>query len=241
MFGGFGQADYAGANAFLDAWARRRSAAGAFTVSIGWDTWREAGMAVDTVLPGDLDAARQERLRQGLATRDGVEDFRRILLERLVQVLVARGDLDTRLQRAARTQAAAPAASAPARPRHARPALGAAYAAPADDVERTVADVWREFLGFETIGAQDNFFDLGGHSLVATQIVNRLRDTFGVRLSLEAMFEAPTIAGVAAALVAAEPVPGQVQEVARATQQVQALSEEETLRQLRERTTEGVA
>jgi len=239
-FGGFGQADYAGANAFLDAWARYASAGcGPLVVSVNWDTWREAGMAVDTAMPGDLEKARQERLRNGLASREGVEAFRRILRERMPQVLVARGDLEGR-RRVSKSAGVALTASAPARPgrpappRHGRPVLGGPFEAPRDDVERTVAAVWQEVLGFEQVGVHDSFFDLGGHSLLATQIVNRLRDTFAVRLSLEGMFEAPTVAGLARALVAAEPEPGRVEAVARLVQDVESLSEDEVGRRLKQ-------
>jgi NAD(P)-dependent dehydrogenase (short-subunit alcohol dehydrogenase family)/acyl carrier protein len=241
VLGGFGQADYAAANAFLDAWARSHSTpAGPLTVSINWDTWREAGMAVETVMPGDLEGARQERLRKGLASREGVEAFRRILRERLPQVLVARGILESRRQAADRTGPQREAGPAPARAghapktRHRRPALAGPYVPPRDELERTVADVWREFLGFEQIGAHDSFFDLGGHSLVATQIVNRLRETFPVRISLQSLFDAPTIAGLAEALVAAEAVPGQARQIARTVQQVEGLSAEELLKVLEE-------
>ena len=97
-----------------------------------------------------------------------------------------------------------------------------------------MAGIWGEFLGFGQIGANDSFFDLGGHSLVATQIVNRLRDVFQVRLSLERLFEAPTIAALAEALLAGERRPGQVLEIARAVQSVEDLSPEDTLRLLEE-------
>ena len=244
QLGGFGQADYAGANAFLDAWARSRCSAGrSFTVSVNWDTWSEAGMAVETVMPGDLEAARQQRLAKGLSSREGVEAFRRILRERLPQVLVARGDFEARFLGSSRTPVAVASPrtagspspqKAAATARHGRPALPNPYVPPRDDVERTVAGIWGEFLGFGQIGANDSFFDLGGHSLVATQIVNRLRDVFQVRLSLERLFEAPTIAALAEALLAGERRPGQVLEIARAVQSVEDLSPEDTLRLLEE-------
>jgi acyl carrier protein len=197
---------------------------------------------VDTAIPGDLEGARQERLRKGLASREGVEAFRRILRERLPQVLVARGDLEARRQ-ALKSPAPAPTAGLPRRPpgRHARPSLGTPYEAPRDDVERTIAGVWREILGFDEIGVNDSFFDLGGHSLLATQIVNRLRETFPVRLSLESLFEAPTIAGLARALLAGESRPGQFHEIARLAQGVDRLSEDEMQRLLRGAKAEGGA
>jgi amino acid adenylation domain-containing protein len=68
--------------------------------------------------------------------------------------------------------------------------------------ERTVADAWEAVLGVSP-GAHDNFFDLGGHSLRATQVMARVRRAFGVELPLRALFEAPTVAGLAERAAAA--------------------------------------
>jgi amino acid adenylation domain-containing protein len=70
-------------------------------------------------------------------------------------------------------------------------------AAPRNASEEAVAAVWREVLGVEHPGIHDVFFDLGGHSLNATRVVSRLRAALGVDLPLSALFETPTIAGLA--------------------------------------------
>ncbi|HET6230713.1 MAG TPA: amino acid adenylation domain-containing protein [Longimicrobiaceae bacterium] len=77
------------------------------------------------------------------------------------------------------------------------------YVAPRNAAEEVVAGVWSEVLGVERIGVHDNFFEMGGHSLLATQVVTRIRNAFGSQLPLRALFEAPTVAGLAAKVEAA--------------------------------------
>jgi amino acid adenylation domain-containing protein len=70
--------------------------------------------------------------------------------------------------------------------------------APCTAVERTLAEIWSDLLGVDGIGVRDNFFDRGGHSLSAMQLVSRIRRHFDVELPLLSIFEAPTIEGIAA-------------------------------------------
>jgi len=74
------------------------------------------------------------------------------------------------------------------------------YAAPRTKVETQLAAIWEEVLGVERVGINDNFFELGGHSLLATRLMARIREGFGVTLSLRRLFEEPNIAGLAVAL-----------------------------------------
>jgi acyl carrier protein len=72
------------------------------------------------------------------------------------------------------------------------------HGAPRNEAERTVAEVWREAFGLDRVGVEDDFFELGGDSLLATRIVSRLRDRLAVELTPVHLFEAPTVAGLAA-------------------------------------------
>ena len=69
--------------------------------------------------------------------------------------------------------------------------------APRNEAEALLAEIWSDLLGHSRIGITENFFDLGGHSLVAMRLITRLRDSFDVDLPLTSLFEAPTIAGLA--------------------------------------------
>ncbi|MCY1023016.1 non-ribosomal peptide synthetase [Pyxidicoccus sp. MSG2] len=73
----------------------------------------------------------------------------------------------------------------------------AEYVAPATPEELALAGIWTELLGRTRIGARDDFFALGGHSLMAAQIVSRVREALGVELPLTAVFESPTLSGLA--------------------------------------------
>ncbi|MET0396369.1 MAG: amino acid adenylation domain-containing protein, partial [Longimicrobiaceae bacterium] len=85
------------------------------------------------------------------------------------------------------------------------PAYGSAedrFVAPRTAAEEVLAGIWSQVLGVERVGVEEGFFDLGGHSLLATQVASRARRAFGVEVPLRALFEARTVAGLAARIEA---------------------------------------
>ncbi|HEU5383383.1 MAG TPA: condensation domain-containing protein, partial [Ktedonobacteraceae bacterium] len=85
------------------------------------------------------------------------------------------------------------------------------YVAPRTLLEEQLARIWAKVLGLERVGVMDNFFEIGGHSLKATQIMSRARQIVGVTVPLRSLFEDPTIAGLACALEQALEQQGDVQ------------------------------
>jgi acyl carrier protein len=67
-------------------------------------------------------------------------------------------------------------------------------------VQTDLAAIWSEVLGAPEVGPNDNLFDLGGHSLLITRIISRIRKAFGVELPIYVFFETPTLGGIATAI-----------------------------------------
>ncbi len=96
-----------------------------------------------------------------------------------------------------------------------RPSLGTAYKAPRSSMEKAVAAVWQSVLGLERVGVEDNFFDLGGSSMLLVKVHTGLRETTGAEVAAAELFRFPTVALLARFLtegdsspVTARPVPG---------------------------------
>jgi amino acid adenylation domain-containing protein len=114
-----------------------------------------------------------------------------------------------------------------------RAAAADSYVAPSNPVEEQLAAIWAEVLEIERVGVHDDFFALGGHSLLATRILARIRQAFGVELSLREVFRRPTVARLAE-LVAAPQGPAGVEDLAALLDQMDGLSDEEALARLAE-------
>src|SRR5829696_7600199 len=83
------------------------------------------------------------------------------------------------------------------RKRRARPELEAHFVEPSNPIHKQLAKIWIEVLRIERVGIHDNFFKLGGNSILATQLLARVRESFSVELPLRSLFESPTVAGLA--------------------------------------------
>jgi amino acid adenylation domain-containing protein len=122
--------------------------------------------------------------------------------------------------------------SAPTLPAQPRPMRSVPFVAPADELERAVAAIWQELLGLSEVGACDDFFELGGDSLLATQVAAYLRERLGMQVPLSRVLGQPTVRALAEAcrqLAAASEADG---ELAQLWREVASLSSEELERLL---------
>ena len=81
-----------------------------------------------------------------------------------------------------------------------RPESEIAFAEPQNALEAQLARIWADILGLDRVGVNDNFFDLGGHSLAAMRIVSRVTDRFNLKMSTQLLFQSPTVRAMAAVI-----------------------------------------
>jgi acyl carrier protein len=188
LFGGLEFGAYTAANLFMDVFTNLHNRrCPQWWTSVNWDAW---GIEQEGV---DLSA------RGLMLPSEGGSAFERIVANGpMTQVVHSVSDLETRIKQYARMVAADAVLTDGSL--HPRPALETPYVAPTNEVEESVAEIWQNILGIKPIGIHDNFLALGGHSLIATQIISRLRQTFQVYLPLSLLFMVPTIAELAIAI-----------------------------------------
>ncbi|MGE7437904.1 type I polyketide synthase [Kitasatospora sp. NPDC001175] len=189
--GSVGQVDYCAANCFLDAFAQDRGRTQR-VISIDWGPWREIGMAVGTATPSGTEQVDQRAMSaaEGLWALDtilaGVSES---------QVIVSPAELSALFENAFSLEQGATAE--PRGAAHERPDILTEFVAPRSDTERAICEVWQELLGIAKVGIQDSFFDLGGNSLIAIQLVSTINTRLGTKLALGDLYEGLTAAHLA--------------------------------------------
>ena len=203
-----GRSAYAAGNAFLDALAHQRRAEGRPVLCVNSGPWAEVGLSA-------TDYGQKVLVFQGahgirpMTPKQGCEMIRLLLEQGPVQAGVI--DIDwwhlaqtygfvkesPMLARLAQEECAAgpQASAAPADAAKTRDTNG--FVAPRNELERLVVQVWQEVLNVENIGAFDNFFTLGGHSIRAAIAANKLQELLGEKVHFVSLFDAQTVADLA--------------------------------------------
>lgn len=197
---GVGLVGYSSANAFLDAYANFKSLTGdIFTLSINWPIWENIGLA--SLAEKQYQGLKRERLVRGITPGEGVEAFVRLLANKMPQVVVCPHDLDRFIEQWQTMKKSPPGQDTNENlnpgTRRRRPGLAVEYIAPGNKSEQILAKIWANVLGYEKIGIQDDFFQLGGDSLKAISIITQLNREMNIKVPLNIFFENPTIKGIA--------------------------------------------
>lgn len=162
----------------------------------------EVEFANDAVEDARTLSEEEERMQQtvalGIRPEEGAEAFLRGLALGAPQIVISSVDL------AALEASAANSATRKTQrsDKFERPELDSEYVAPETDVQRTLVNLWEELLGVNNVGIADNFFDLGGHSLIAVRLFAQVKKAYKVEFPISILFEAPTVAACAALIEA---------------------------------------
>lgn len=189
IFAPVGQVDYSAANAFLDAFAQHNFYLNKHRcVSINWNLWRDVGLAVGSTIDKKL-------FELSLSPKEGVEVFSRILsFNESPQIIVSTVSPESwgKLQASNLTE---------------NSDLGRTNISSIDlkqltntrsdsssnDAEQLLAEIWQDLLGIKEIGIHEDFFGLGGNSLIALRLFNKIEETFNKKIPLATLYQAPTI------------------------------------------------
>jgi len=194
VLGGLGFSAYAAANIYMDTFVQKhneRDERG--WLSVNWDGWQFEEARIEA-----------EEAPLGVTAEEGSEVFTRLLdLERATQIIVSTGDLNARLRKWIRLEPLQTAVRRTDEARmtlYPRPSLSVAYLAPRNPLEQRVVEIWEELLGVAPVGVADDFFELGGDSLLATLVVSRLRESLQLEIPLRDLFERATVAELVASI-----------------------------------------
>ncbi|MDF5726642.1 MAG: SDR family NAD(P)-dependent oxidoreductase, partial [Rhizonema sp. PD38] len=225
-----GMVDYTAENAFLDAFAHYSASQNStFTISINWDRWKGLGMAV--AVEARHKAIVGKDLADGITFEEGIDAFRRILFSNIVpQVVVSKQNFLNLIDqndsvKSLEERLASVSLSKPARW---RPNLRNTYTAPRNEIESTLAEIWQQLLGIEQVGIHDDFFELGGDSLFAAELVSRLCKTFPIELPYKSFFGTPTVAELALVIIQKLTEQTDHETLAQMLAEIEQLSGEET-------------
>lgn len=197
--GGPGQVDYSAANAFMDAYARSRHAQYP-VVAIDWSEWE--WNAWSDGLAGYDEATRtffeKNRRTFGISLKEGAAIFQRLLNSAFAQVVVSTQDIQALVALGAtynvHSELPWQQNNLQTAVTYPRPALKNSYIAPRNDDERKMVRIWEGLLAIDGIGIYDNFFDLGGNSLLGVNLLIQVRKEFTIeQLPAYVLYEASCI------------------------------------------------
>ncbi len=183
-----GQIDYCAANACLDAIAISNLFSTSFILSINWNTWRDTGMAVDAAR-----IYKENFLNRGndISSTQGQQLFLKAMQGQDNNLIVSNFDIDYYLTvENQKTNEGKTTVLKTSRQTFYTPVN---YIPPSNLAEKQLAQLWQDSLGIDQIGINDDFFMLGGHSLNAINLMEKVNKHFNCNLPATQIYQAPTI------------------------------------------------
>ncbi|MCP4164189.1 MAG: amino acid adenylation domain-containing protein, partial [Deltaproteobacteria bacterium] len=191
LSGGLGQFAYTAANQFLDSFADYYRLKGNNITSINWPVLLNDGMlANSSYYSGD------EKFLDCINPYEGIEVLKMILETDFSNVSVSKIDINA-LHKKNRSFNKDEILYNNYKENHPRPDICTEYIPATNDIEEAIIEIWKDVLGIEKIGINDDFFDLGGHSLKAVTLISKFHNHFDYQLQLGNIFENPTVADLA--------------------------------------------
>jgi acyl transferase domain-containing protein len=194
-----GQADYCGASLFLDAFAHyRMHIMGKHTTTINWDRWHSTGSSIS--MEQQHKQITGEDLEEGMTHQEGLQKFRIALQTNMPQVICANYSLLPRIKENKEANSNVKSGIILKNEKqiiNERPKVSTQYVAPRNHEEEQIEGIWRNIIGLDKIGVHDDLFEIGGHSLMAAQIISHIRATLETDIPLADFFKNPTISNLA--------------------------------------------
>lgn len=191
VLGGLGFSSYSAANLYMDAFARRQNRAGGTKwLCVNWDAWEfweeHRSTIGESLVELAILPAEAPDLFRYVYNRCGSN-----------QIIVSTGDLDMRIDQWIRHAGKKKEEPAGSGTTFGRPNLTNPYVAPRNRIEKTIADVWKQFFRMDEVGIHDNFFDLGASSLDMIQLTGKLNEALGESIAVVDLFTYPSIHALA--------------------------------------------
>ncbi|MBJ8015077.1 SDR family NAD(P)-dependent oxidoreductase [Bacillus cereus group sp. N34] len=207
MFPGPGQGDYTAANAFLDAYAAARNSQGKRMLTINWSTWKEVGMAFE-------EGFNIDTLFKALSTKQALQELHKILTKDINYSNVLIGELNSSSRKVYKEESfqfllnSKVAKQLCIKDKHYvskeirqspnTKNINEVYLIGREeknykDIEKLLAQIWGEFLGFSEVSVYDNYYELGGDSILSVRIINRINQKLAIQLSAADLLKHLTI------------------------------------------------
>lgn len=237
--GGTGLVEYCAANAFLDAFAHYKALiSDTPTVAIDWDIlhWDSRPESLAPDIPQVQTQIRTLRDKFGIRLEDALEAFTRVIASNHSQVVVSMRDFAAIFaqQDAAKSTGLMEQLSKLRSTERASQHMqgDVEHEAPRNETERQMVEIWQKISGIERLGINENFFDIGGNSLLGIQLISHIRDAFGLDIPINSLFDSPTIAGLSN-LIIENQLQEQFGDLDRLLDTIEGLSKQEVSERLR--------